>query len=267
MHTYKRFPLLFLFIIIGFESLAQGISMSPTRLFLTGNPGETVTAPIILSNSSDKDYVFDINLKDWERNQEGNKVYYDPGTLKNSNADWISTQETTLSLPAHTDKEIVVRMHIPENLEEGAVTNSMLFFTQIGRQEDRAALQNGIGIIALFEFGLHVYYTPTANTNQSLEIESMALNSQSQDGGREITIGIVNDGNVVNDANVALELTNTVTGEDVKLEPINISMLPAAKQLVSFSVPSSLSGNYLGVAIVKMAGTNDMRVGEKNFGF
>ena len=46
-----------------------------------------------------------------------------------------------------------------------------------------------------------------------------------------------------------------------------ISMLPAAKQLVSFSVPSSLSGNYLGVAIVKMAGTNDMRVGEKNFDF
>ena len=82
-----------------------------------------------------------------------------------------------------------------------------------------------------------------------------------------VAVRIFNDGNVVNDAIVELELTNTASGEDSKLSPINISMMPNTYQTITFTLPENLKGSYMGVTIVKMAGTNDLRVGEKTFEF
>ncbi|WP_223883469.1 COG1470 family protein [Arenibacter lacus] len=266
MRTYWHFILVCLFFISSLSSLfAQGISMSPTRLFFYGNPGETVSLPVVLSNSSNSDYVFDVNTKDWLREEDGNKVYFEAGSLENSNAAWVSTMESSVSLPAKSNREIVVTMTIPEDASTTEVTNSMLFFTQIGKQEDFAEQQKGIGIIALFEFGLHIYCTPPNNTTKSLDIVSMEEISDENTDSVKVAIGIENDGNVVNDAQVELEFTDTDSGEDIVLNPINISMLPGAKQKVVFQLPPGIKGSYLGVAIVKMAGTNDLRVGEKTF--
>lgn len=268
MRPYRNhFFLLLVLISCNLTSFAQGISMSPTRAFFTGTPGETISQPVILSNSSNTDYVFNVNVKDWKRQEDGNKVYFDPETLPNSNATWISTVESSVNLPANTDKEIIITMKIPDDASPSHVTNSMLFFTQIGKQKDVADQQNGIGIIALFEFGLHVYFTPVGNTNQSLDIVSIEEIKTSSENPTYVAVGIENDGNVVNDATVEFELTNTATGEELKMDPINISMLPSAKQIVNFKLPNNLKGGYLGVAIIKMAGTNDLRVGEKNFEF
>ena len=82
-----------------------------------------------------------------------------------------------------------------------------------------------------------------------------------------IIVNINNAGDLVTDATVNLELTNTDTGEETKLKPINISMMPGADQTVKFTIPDHLKGNYLGVSIIKMAGTNDLSVGEKSFEF
>lgn len=255
------------FVLLSSEILAQGISMSPTRLFFAGNPGQVVTQTVTLSNSSEKDYVFNINTKDWEREEDGNKIYSESGTLENSNSSWISTLESNITLPAKTNTEIVVSMKIPENASPSELTNSMLFFTQIGKQDDLAKQQMGIGIIPLFEFGLHVYYTPPNNSTKSLEITAIDELAIKDTNSHAVAVRLFNDGNVVNDATVELELTNTESGEDNKLSPINISMMPNTYQTITFTLPENLKGSYMGVTIVKMAGTNDLRVGEKTFEF
>ncbi len=268
MRTLTNYFLaLFLLICSGFSMFSQGISMSPTRLFFTGNPGETVTEPVILSNTSNIDYVFNVNTKDWKREEDGNKVYFDANSLEQSNSAWISTVVSSVNLPAKSTREIIVTMRIPSDASTSEVTNSMLFFTQIGKQKDIAEQQNGIGIIALFEFGLHVYYTPVSNNIKSLDIISIEELSDSASPTKKVAVGIENDGNMVNDATVELELTNTTSGEEIKLNPINISMIPGTKQVVEFQLPQDISGSYLGVTIIKMAGTNDLRVGEKDFEF
>jgi len=265
--TNNYFIAFFLFFLSGLSMFSQGISMSPTRLFFTGNPGETITEPVILSNTSDTDYVFNVNTKDWKREEDGNKVYFDASKLEHSNANWISTVATSINLPAKSTLEIIVTMRIPSDASTSEVTNSMLFFTQIGKQKDIAEQQNGIGIIALFEFGLHVYHTPVNNNVKSLDIVSIEELTDTTSTVKKVAVGVENDGNVVNDATVEMEFTNTTSGEEFKLKPINISMLPGTKQVVKFEVPEGISGSYLGVSIIKMAGTNDLRVGEKAFEF
>lgn len=264
----RKFIHLFIFLILTGSSslLAQGISMSPTRLFFTGNPGETVTQKVTIHNSSDKEYVFNLNYKDWVREEDGNKVYVDAGTTKTSNATWLSTVENSVTIPAGTKKEIVVTMQIPANAK-AAVTNSMLFFTQLPQQANQTQVQNGIGIITLFEVGLHIFYTPPGNQIKSLEITNITEVINENPANRKVAVSIQNDGNTVNDATVECELTNTDTGKEIKLPPISISMLPGTNQVVQFSLPENISGNFLGVTIIKMAGSNDLRVGEKNFTF
>lgn len=266
-----RFNILFYILtllIIPFSSvIAQGISMSPTRLFFSGNPGETVTKTVTLSNTSLTDYVFNINLKDWKREEDGNKIYLEAGTLESSNSNWISTLESNVTLLANSNTKVVVSMKIPENASTSEVTNSMLFFTQIGKQDDASKKQVGIGVIALFEFGLHIYYTPPTNNLKSIDISSIEEILDQDSIVESATVRVFNDGNVVNDASVELELTNTETGEDIKLSPINISMIPHTYQTIEFKLPEHLKGSYMGVVIIKMAGTNDLRVGEKVFNF
>lgn len=266
MRTFIHLFIFFIF--IGSSSiLAQSISMSPTRLFFTGNPGEKVTQTVTLQNSSDKDYVFNLNYKDWVREEDGNKVYLDAGSSKTSNAAWVSTLENAVTIPAKSTKEIVVTMQIPTNASKSDVTNSMLFFTQLPQQADQARIQNGIGIITLFEVGLHIFYTPSGNHTKSLDITNISEVSNNNAANKKVSVSIQNDGNTINDATVEFELTNTDTGKEIKLPAISISMLPKTNQVVQFSLPENISGNFLGVAIIKMAGSNDLRVGEKNFKF
>lgn len=264
---HKFIHLFIFFILAGSSSiLAQSISMSPTRLFFTGNPGEKVTQTVTLQNSSDKDYVFNLNYKDWVREEDGNKVYLDAGSSKTSNAAWVSTLENAVTVPAKSTKEIVVTMQIPANASK-SVTNSMLFFTQLPQQADQARIQNGIGIITLFEVGLHIFYTPPGNQTKSLDITNISEVSNENTANRKVAVSIHNDGNTINDATVQLELTNTDSGKEIKLPAISISMLPNTDQIVQFSLPENISGNFFGVAIIKMAGSNDLRIGEKNFKF
>lgn len=264
-----KFIYLFVFLFLTGSSsiLAQSISMSPTRLFFTGNPGEKVTQTVTLQNSSDKDYVFNLNYKDWVREEDGNKVYLEAGSSKTSNASWVSTLENTVTVPARSTKEIIVTMKIPANASKSAVTNSMLFFTQLPQQADQARAQNGIGVITLFEVGLHIFYTPPGNNVKSLDITNISEASNENSANRKVAVSIHNDGNTINDATVEFELTNTDNGKEIKLPAISISMLPVTNQTVQFSLPENISGNFLGVAIIKMAGSNDLRVGEKNFTF
>lgn len=268
MHINRNYILFSIFFIATiFSVFAQGVSMSPTRLFFTGNPGETVSKKVTLHNSSDKDYVFNVNLKDWKREESGNKVYFESGSLPNSNASWVSTQQSSVNLHANQDTEVMISMKIPENASSSMLTNSMMFFTQIGQQDDKASQQQGIGIVTLIEFGLHVYYTPPGNNIQNLEILNIEKVVRKEKQEKYAVIEITNDGNTVSDAKVELELTNTETGKEIKLKPINISMMPEANQTVEFSIPKDLKGTYLGVTIIKIAGTNDLSVGEKTFEF
>lgn len=261
----------FIFLIVSMSVTAvsltaQGVSMSPTRLFFSGHPGEVLTETILLTNESEKDYVLSIHYKDWEREEDGNKIYFLPNSLNHSNASWVSTLENTVHLPAKGRLEVVVTMKIPEDTSGTEVTNSMLFFTQIHQQSDEDNAQGGIGVITLFEFGLHIYYTPPANNLKSLDITDIRKLTE-ETGKKVAAVSITNDGNVVNDATVEFELTNTDTGEEIKLDPRPISMMPDTDQVVRFPLPEKLSGSYLGVTIIKMAGTNDLRVGEKTFEF
>lgn len=259
IRTYLAFLLMLLS--TGSLAWAQGLSMSPTRLFFSGNPGEVQSQTVTLHNASSSDYTFSLHYKDWERQEDGDKLYFDPGTLKTSNAAWMSTALNAVTVPAGTSREVVVTMRIPKQAAGTEVTNSMLFFTQLPKQEEvTSSARQGLGIITLFELGLHLYNTPPANTRTNVEITAMQFNA----ADRTVEVAFENEGNTVLDATVEFELTNKATGAELKLPAVPVSLLPGTLQKTVFTFDQAPKGDYLGVALIRMAGSNDLRVGEKD---
>jgi hypothetical protein len=268
--AHRILQVLAVLLFIGITAKAQGISMSPTRLFFNGNPGETLIQNVIITNGSSGSITFNTRINDWYRDSLGEKIYVDKNTLPKSNSNWVSTPEELFTVNAGSTITFPITIHIPEGASTNDVTNSMLFFTQIGQQDDNYQNGMGIGLRVLFEFGLHIYNTPPANQTQNLEftaVDDLGIINKNDIQYRRVGIKIKNEGNIISDSTVELELTNKNSGEEIKLNPVNLSMLPDAEQLVYFDLPADTKGSYAGVSFIKMGGTTDMRVAEKDFEF
>jgi len=242
----------------------QGFSISPSRVFFTGNPGETVTHDLTFANTSSKRLSFVTKMQDWERDSLGNKVYYESNTRPGSNAKWLSIPGNEISIEPGETKQVVLTMVIPQ--DAGKLSHSMIFFTQRQEQQPVKAAKASIGINIIMEVGIQVYYTPKGLNAGDLEFKAFEDRGIVETAGiknRRVAIKIHNNGELNKDAWVRLELTNKETGEEVKIEPATIAMLPNATQWISINLPAKLKGKYLAIAMLDAGSFYDLKVAEK----
>lgn len=266
MCIHKSFFILAILAVSFINGYSQGITVSPTRLFFSGSQGSNLTETVTITNDSKVAFIFKASLSDWYRDSIGQKVYSNPGTLKKSNASWLQLSETNITILPGESKQLNVRMSVPENTEN-VVTNSMLMLTQIAVQDDEYIKNNNIGIKVLFEFGIQVYHTPNTNTKEDLDFTAIDHIGKITIGDKvynRVAVKVKNTGNTTSDSSVDFELTNKSTGEETVLEPIAISMMPEAEQIVYFNIPENLKGEYAAVAILRVGSAANVRVGEKN---
>ena len=249
----------------GGAVVGQGISVSPSRIFFEGQPGETVSQIITFGNSSANEFNFIPAIKDWERDSVGTKIYFPVGHLEQSNGSWLSLSENTVRLNPGETKEVTLTMTIPEQAIAPLLTHSMVFFTQVNEQ--RASVQTGtIGLNVLLEVGIQVYHNSGALSSGELEFlafEDMGNVRRGTDSVRRMPIKIKNHGDVNKDAYVRFELTNMETGEEIPLTSVAIAMLPKAEQWINLDLPADLRGRYLAVAILDAGGQYDLKIAEK----
>lgn len=267
---FKFFSSLLL-LVFGIFAHAQGVTVSPTRLFFSGDPGTVQTQTVSIKNDTAFPVSFSVGFNDWYRDANGQKLYFAPNTLPQSNSAWLKASEKNITIAPGATKELQLTMTVPANSPSKSVTNSMLMLTQIARQDDHFSKEKSIGIKILFEFALHVFHTPKGNTNEDLDFTGIEfLKKKDENSGNElkfVAAKIKNLGNMNSDSTVEFELMNNATGEEIKLNPQAISMMPGAEQTVTFQIPTALKGAYKGVAIIRVGNEANVRVGEKEFNF
>lgn len=247
-------------------SYAQGISVSPSRIFFKGLPGQTVTEFVTFTNNSSIAFNFTASIKDWERDSLGQKRYFAPGSLNLSNSGWIKLSESTVNLSPRETKKVMIALTIPKDTPIQKLTNSMVFFTQMKEQQQRMEDQKQVGINVLLEVGIQVYNIPQGLSGGDLEFlafEDRGKIALKDDTARQMAIKVKNVGEVNKDAYIRFELTNMVTGEEIPIESTAIAMLPDAEQWVYVKLPSELKGRYLAVAILDAGRQYELRVAEK----
>jgi hypothetical protein len=248
---------------LSHTAIGQGFSISPSRIFFTGAPGETVTQTIDFTNTSKDALSFVTRIQDWSRDSTGNKVY--ANTLSpNSNAKWISLSENSVVIQPGEVKKVIVSLHIP--LGANKLSHTMLFFTQVKPQQKIESPKVAIGVNVLMEVGVQIYYTPTGLKAGDLEFmafEDRGIVKNGEKTVRRVAIKIYNRGEINKDAFLRLELTNKETGEEIKIEPTTVAMLPEEKQWVMVDLPANLKGKFLTVAMLDAGSSYDLKVAEK----
>jgi len=231
----------------------QGISISPSRIFFTGEPGQTVSQVITFSNTSNTELSFVANLKDWDRDSIGVKKYYSPGHKEQSNAAWLTLSENTVRLAPGETKSVNLSMTIPKDPVPQRLSNTMLFFTQVN---------------VLIEVGIQIYHTPSGLNPGDLEFlafeDRHIIPNQTGQSVRRMDVHVKNTGQINKDAYVRFELTNTETGEEIPIKAVAIAMLPKSDQWVQIDLPEKLAaGHYLAVAILDAGSQYDLKIAEK----
>lgn len=245
----------------------QGFSISPSRIFFSGNPGETVSQTVQFANTSGRPLSFITRIQDWERDSLGTKVYYDSNTMPLSNAKWITLSSNNVTVQPGENKQVIVSLNIPADpVKAKKLTNSMLFFTQVKEQEPEQKTAAKIGLNVLMEVGIQVYYVPrglNAGELEFLSFDDLGTADQGKNKSRRLALKIRNRGNLNKDAFIRFELTNKETGEEIKIKPQVIAMLPDATQLIIVDLPTDLKGKFLAVALLDAGSSYDLKVAEK----
>ncbi|MFC6102076.1 COG1470 family protein [Olivibacter domesticus] len=263
---YWVFFIGFFYLQCTWTCFAQGISISPSRIFFKGIPGETVQEMITLTNSSSIPFNFTTGLKDWYRDSIGRKVYSDPGTANHSNSQWLKLSESTINLNPNETKRIAVSLTVPQDSSANSLTNSMLFFTQMKEQNKVSKERKQLGVNVLLEVGVQIYHIPSGLTSGELDFlafEDRGAISIAADSFRRVALKVKNTGKINKDAQVRFELTNMQTGKEIPIKTTAIAMLPEAVQWIYVDLPLSLKGKYLGVAILDAGNNYELRVAEK----
>ncbi|NCD72146.1 fimbrial biogenesis chaperone [Mucilaginibacter agri] len=266
------FLMLLFTIAMGQRTLAQAISISPSRMFFSGDKGQELSQQVTLNNTGKATLSFKASLMDWSRDSTGEKRYYPAGTQASSNATWVEVMPNVVELPPGSKQQVTVTMHVPKDAPAGTVTHSMLFFTQINEQASSKVNTNhaSIGVIVKLEFGVHLYYTSPGSVKKDLDYLAFYNDGNKTIGNAQvhrIAVKIKNTGNVVTDGFISLEATNKTTGDELKLPPRAISMLPNDEQVVYLDLPSTLKGHYLLVALLDSGEETNLKVAKKELDF
>jgi len=244
----------------------QGIEVYPSRLFFHSASNNSEIQVIHITNKGKSTLILNTYLKDWLRDSTGNKVYYPPTTLPHSNASWITTTPSQLSIDPGKSKELTVQLKALNNSQP--FTNAMLFLSQINQQDTIYKNdENGrkVGLIFKVEVGIHIYNTtPSVNPTKKLKFISLKETTVSTDSLRHFETTIKNEGEDATDATIRFNLTETTTGQKYPLTDRKISMFPGAIQIIQFNFPKSLpKGNYQIIVIGDAGDNSTLQIAKK----
>jgi hypothetical protein len=254
------------------QAQAQAISISPSRMFFTGEKGQELTQQITLANTGTIALSFKGSLMDWGRDSIGEKQYYPPGSKPLSNASWLEMTPNVVEIPAGGKQQVTVTMHVPKDMPVNAVTHSMLFLTQINAQATSKinTIHASIGVIVKLEFGVHIYYTPPLSTKKDLDFLAFYNDGVKTAGNtqvRRVAVKVKNQGEVMTDGFISFEVTNKTTGDEFKIHAKAISMLPNDEQVIYVDLPITLKGHYLLVALLDGGEETNLKVAKKELDF
>jgi hypothetical protein len=263
-HFVHQLLLVLVFVI---PAAAQDISVSPITLTFEGGAGQTVSRNVKMTNSSKtKTYSFTSSLSDWDRDSTGNRQYHPNGSMAQSMSNWIEVSENNFELGPGESKNLTISCAVPHKLASKSAYNSMLFLTQTNPSKSDNADQSGIGILVAYEFGIQVFYNPLGASLGDMEINAMIYTGPTgtmRNG--QVQLAFANTGQINKTGTVRLEITNKITGAEIKTEPAYFAIMPQGKQRLNLPLSEQLlPGSYLLVAILDAGRGHSLKIAEKD---
>lgn len=256
-----------LLVLLSGNSVAQAadpstasISVSPPRFELFGNPGDTLSEKIKISNPSDAELTYSIEVEDFTaQGDEGGVDFLDKDAPNNnfSLAKWVTVEPTKFTVAANSDRILNYSIRIPKGAEPGGHYASVLVKLAGANTSGAsgASVQSRVGSLILLRV--------SGDIKESLSVDYFKTdNFYYQKGPVTFALRSKNDGNVHVAPSGTIIIKNTFN-KKVKELPLNqANVLPGASR-ISKTVwdDKALLGRYT-ATLVATYGSSQTAIGQ-----
>lgn len=118
--SYKHIILAILSLLLISSAYSQGaISVQPSALLFTLQPGESVSQTLKIDNPSTGSLAVRVYPEDWQYNSGGNIDYFPAGTLPTSAVPWLTFNPASTELPPQSSGEVRYTITVPPGTDPG----------------------------------------------------------------------------------------------------------------------------------------------------
>lgn len=209
-----------------------GIAISPLVFEITGNPGETITNQIKITNNSQNTTEITMSVEDIAPSDEEGHVVVEPAdTQSYSASQWISTSPSKFTLDPGGSQWVSFSITLPSNAEPGGHYASIVAAGTV------VAGGGGSGTAILPRVGALALITVPGDVTEKLTVTNFSAPHYSEYGPISFTVAFQNEGNIHEKPNALITVTNWL-GQKIAAIPLpQNNVLPTATRKFTASLP------------------------------
>ncbi|MGL4611359.1 MAG: hypothetical protein ACRCYY_17065 [Trueperaceae bacterium] len=232
------------FLLLGFNlAFAADIGLSPARLDLTVEPGETITETITLLTDAVSEQQIQVEVSDFTLDPVGELNTLPAGSLEYSSANWLQPELTDFVLAGSEGRDFRISVTVPEDASLAGSYHAMVFFTVVPPPTET----QGIGVITTTRIGLTIYVTVSNSEDNSAELVDFFQNDE-----KTVTFAVANTGNTVMRLGGQVELRDEAGETKYALDIPDLPVLCESEREVTLELPTNIeSGFYTALALVE----------------
>jgi hypothetical protein len=128
----------------------QKLRVSPVKIEITTDPGETATRTIQLANQGTVPFTVRVQLSDYYVRPDGTFVFTPPGHASYSCAAWMKVPFDKIDLAPHEIRDYPMVLEVPKEVEPGEHHSSVLFSLSTNDAQSSGLQVNGrVGTLVL----------------------------------------------------------------------------------------------------------------------
>jgi len=247
----------------------MGVSVSPSSMHLAIKPGASaVVKEIRIKNSTKQLYKFNIAYNDFEMGRNGKPLSLKSGEGKYGLSKWLNIAPSYFELKPQEEIKLKVVIEIPDVEEAYRAAWTIITIDQVVDRQPLDATAHperlAFGIIPSIGFGVYVYQNPPNVKINSVQIDKFLYKDSLNK--RKIEMTVKNTGDGIGFCTSYIELTNTKTGKQEKLQVKRFTILPQYFRDFFYDLPSDLpSGSYTAVGVVDFGSSEEIIAAQTEF--
>lgn len=223
------------------------ISFGPAMFDFKLDKGKTEKQTFYIVNRKSKTYQINLAVKDFTRDSAGTIVFAEPGTYKNSCANWISLDKTYVEVGPGKVGRVVVTMTVPDSAQTDEMKWAMIMAETPSENLPPHVAGNITTVLeSQIKVGSHVYVNFPGLAKELKLLSFKAMNDSTY------KIAIENVGATQIRCNVSIELSSTTSDYKKTFTEDDVPIFPKQKRFMSFNLPKNSvpKGKYTMVALV-----------------
>jgi len=245
------------------------VSGAPAQIYIIGDlshdrearPGETYGGTITVKNDSDEPQEAKVYQTDYTFSHDGTNSYGDPGTLRRSNARWITFSPSRTVIPSRGTATISYSVKVPPSDSGKALGGSywsMLMIEGIARESGESSLgarDSGkhLGLLQTIRYGLQIATHMAGTGTRAIRFIEAKLVTR-EGGERALQIDIENSGDLWIRPEVTVEFFDAKGVSQGKLAGTRYRMYPGTSVRQMIDLKTIPSGSYKALVVVDAGG-------------